>query len=149
MGFEALKNAAIKVLLCGSWRSIVWEINMNILEKPVASLSRVESVRAAGLLRCYAALIGSFFPKFQSNVQELLATWKWNPICCTEISVKQRCVTSRRANISYAPRRKLEITHRKEMHQVCPQRWYTFKKINGLRFQKIKIVCVLIHVDIL
>jgi len=125
MRFETLKSEAIKVLMCGTWRRVVWEINIHILKKPVFSLSRVESVWAVALLRCYAALIVSFLLMFQSIVPELLVPRKCDPIGCTERSVtaKQRCVTPRRANISYALRRKLEITHRKEMHHVRPKRW--------------------------
>jgi CRISPR/Cas system-associated protein Cas5 (RAMP superfamily) len=151
MRFEVLKSEAIKVLLCGSWRRVIWEINVNILEKPFVSLSRVESVLAVALLRCYAALIGSFLPTFKSNVQELLIPWKWDPIGCTErsVTVKQRCAASRRAKISHSPRRKLEITHRKEIHQVRPKPWYTFKKIHALSTQKIKIAFVISYISIL
>jgi len=151
MRFEALKSEAIKVILCGSWRRDVWEINIRILENPVFSLSKVEGVWAVALLRCYAALIGSFLATFQSNVPELLVPWKWDPIGCTErsVTVKNSCVTSRRTKISYASRRKLEITHRKEMHQVRLKRRWTIKKIRGLRFQKIKIAFVVWYISIL
>jgi hypothetical protein len=150
MRFEVLKSEAIKVLLCVSWRRVVWEINNNILVKLFVSLSRVESVSAVTLLRCYAALIGSFLPTFKSNVQELFVPWKWDPIGCTErsVTVKQCCPTSRRAKILYALRRKLEITHRKEMHQVRPKPWYTFKKIQTLSIQKVKIASVIWYISI-
>ena len=46
MRFEALKSEAIKVLLCGKCRRVFREININILDKPVVSLSRVENIEA-------------------------------------------------------------------------------------------------------
>lgn len=46
MRFEALQSEAIKVPLCGTCRRVFREININILDKPIVSLSTVENIEA-------------------------------------------------------------------------------------------------------